>query len=122
MVSTPSGLDPVFYKTFIGARKKENQFNAVELWWFDCSAKALMNNYRDFTKSRFQAESINKLDHNKLEPGDFAVTVDGVHTLVYLGNKQWIEADPGIGKVITVTVPVENNGWFDLPVQILSWQ
>ena len=35
MVSTPSGLDAVFYKTFQGARNKENNFHAVELWWFN---------------------------------------------------------------------------------------
>jgi hypothetical protein len=35
MVSTPSGLDAVFYKTFMGARNKENNFKAVELWWFN---------------------------------------------------------------------------------------
>jgi len=39
MVSTPNGLDPVFYKTFTGARnpdeKKRNRFKAVELWWFN---------------------------------------------------------------------------------------
>ncbi len=35
MVSTPSGLDAVFYKTFNGARNKENNFVAVELWWYN---------------------------------------------------------------------------------------
>ena len=40
MVSTPSGLDAVFYKTFDGARKAEgdptkNNFKAVELWWYN---------------------------------------------------------------------------------------
>lgn len=37
-VSTPSGLDAVFYKTFMGARaegKEKNNFTAVELWWFN---------------------------------------------------------------------------------------
>jgi len=36
-VSTPSGLDAVFYKTFMGARAEppENNFKAVELWWFN---------------------------------------------------------------------------------------
>jgi hypothetical protein len=34
-VSTPNGLDPVFYKHFEGARRKENNFNAVELWWWN---------------------------------------------------------------------------------------
>lgn len=32
-VSTPNGLDPVFYKTFDGAPK--NKFNAIELWWYN---------------------------------------------------------------------------------------
>lgn len=35
MVSTPAGLDEVFYKTFITARQGNNKFNAVELWWFN---------------------------------------------------------------------------------------
>lgn len=35
MVSTPSGLDAVFYKTFQGAREKKNNFHAVELWWYN---------------------------------------------------------------------------------------
>ncbi len=35
MVSTPSGLDEVFYLTFTEARKNKNNFVAVELWWFN---------------------------------------------------------------------------------------
>jgi len=35
MVSTPSGLDAVFYKHFDGARRGENNFKAVELWWYN---------------------------------------------------------------------------------------
>jgi len=36
MVSTPNGLDPVFYKTFESARREEDHpFTAVELWWFN---------------------------------------------------------------------------------------
>lgn len=35
-VSTPNGLDPVFYKTFDGARREDGHpFKAVELWWFN---------------------------------------------------------------------------------------
>lgn len=34
-VSTPNGLDSVFYATFDKAQKKENDFNAVELWWYN---------------------------------------------------------------------------------------
>lgn len=41
LVSTPNGLDPVFYKTFETARKNientkiKHKFVAVELWWFN---------------------------------------------------------------------------------------
>lgn len=35
MVSTPSGLDAVFYKHFEGARRGENSFKPVELWWYN---------------------------------------------------------------------------------------
>lgn len=34
-VSTPNGLDPIFYKTFDAARKGKSKFHAVELWWFN---------------------------------------------------------------------------------------
>lgn len=33
--NTPSGLDPVFYKTFDSARNGKSSFKAVELWWFN---------------------------------------------------------------------------------------
>lgn len=32
---TPSGLDAVFYKHFDGARRGENNWKAVEIWWFN---------------------------------------------------------------------------------------
>jgi len=35
MVSTPSGMDSVFYKHFSEARKGKNNFKAIELWWFN---------------------------------------------------------------------------------------
>ena len=34
-VSTPNGLDSVFYATFDRATRKENDFNAIELWWYN---------------------------------------------------------------------------------------
>jgi hypothetical protein len=32
---TPNGRDETFYKIFEGAKKKNNEFKAVELWWFN---------------------------------------------------------------------------------------
>lgn len=36
-VSTPNSQDPIFFKTFDGAKNRKgiNDFNAVELWWFN---------------------------------------------------------------------------------------
>lgn len=34
-VSTPNGLDSVFYANFDKATRKENDFNAIELWWYN---------------------------------------------------------------------------------------
>lgn len=33
--NTPQGHDSVFYKTFQAARRGENNFKAIELWWFN---------------------------------------------------------------------------------------
>jgi hypothetical protein len=90
------------------------------LWWHDCSAQALGEEYRHGTQLLFGAQSINKLDHSKILPGDIAVTRNGVHTLAYVGNQTWIEADPTVRRVIRVLIPT-NNAWFDEPVNILRW-
>jgi hypothetical protein len=42
--------------------------------------------------------------------------------MAYIGENIWIEADQKIGKVIKVTAPNEENGWFKQPVQILRWK
>ncbi|HLO89146.1 MAG TPA: NlpC/P60 family protein [Nostocaceae cyanobacterium] len=92
------------------------------LWWFDTSAQALAQGYRDKTKVFMSANSINELDHTKIQKGDIAVTQDGVHTLGYIGDNVWIEADPGVRKVITVQVPDQNNYWVKVPVYLVKWQ
>jgi NlpC/P60 family len=96
--------------------------SAFSMWWFDASAESLKDGYRQWTKPLFAAESINGIAINKLLPGDLAVTADGLHILAYIGDSQWIEADPGILKVITVKVPEPNNRWFQVPVKIVRWQ
>ena len=64
--------------------------------------------------------AINSLDHSNILPGDLAVNVSGVHTMAYLGDKTWIEADPGVKRVIRVSVPARNP-WFEQPVYIVRW-
>jgi len=94
--------------------------SALDLWWHDCSALAIRDQYRDFTTQMFKAESINSITNPLLRPGDLAVTTSGIHVLAYLGNQEWIQAEPGVMKVITLTVPDE-NGWMKQPVHIMRW-
>jgi len=95
--------------------------NALSLWWYDCSAKALSEEYRGLTRHIARASSINLMEANEIQPGDIAVTTSGVHVLAYLGNNEWIEADPDLKKVVIVRVPAKNNPWFDESVNIMRW-
>jgi hypothetical protein len=94
---------------------------SFSLWWHDCSAKALGEGYREQTKHLLWSPSINALDETKILPGDIAVTKSEVHVLAFLGNNEWIEADPDVRRVVIVQIPAANNPWFDEPVQILRW-
>lgn len=93
---------------------------ALSLWWHDCSARALRDEYRGLTVRRGVAPGINGIAKDSLLPGDLAVTADGVHVLACLGGETWIEADPGVLRVITVITPSENP-WFAVPVQLVRW-
>jgi len=95
--------------------------HSFSMRWFDCSARALQEEYRNQTHRLFLAQSIRDLDHSKLEAGDFAVTANGVHTLAYLGDRTWIEADPGAGRVIKVLANDENS-WLRVPVELIRWR
>lgn len=93
---------------------------ALALWWYDCSARALRDEYRGFTSRMLTAPSVNSIDDSCLPPGSIAVTSDGIHVLAYIGDLRWIEADPGLGKVVKISVPSDNK-WFAVPVQVLRW-
>ena len=72
---------------------------AIWLWWNDASANEIGKGYSGLTKTigpvmRLADAAVH------MAPGDFAVTADGVHVLAYLGNKEWIEADPFVKRVI----------------------
>ncbi len=61
---------------------------------------------------------IHTLDTRSLQPGDLAVTEDGVHVLAYKGGDEWIQADPGIGHVAVLNSKTDDNGWFRAPLTI----
>lgn len=93
--------------------------SAIRLWWNDASAQALLDGYLDLTAPLADAPSINEIE-SALQPGDLAVTTDGVHVLAYLGDQQWIEADPADLQVLIVHTPSDNI-WFNTPVTLVRW-
>ena len=94
----------------------------VSQWWFDASAEALGDGYRDYTSPLKTTGTIQDMDYAELMPGDLAVTTNGLHILAYAGDGQWIQADPGIGAVATLDGRTTDNNWFSMPVTTHRWQ
>ena len=89
---------------------------------YDASALAMRDQYRDTTTLLLKADAINTLDHTKLLPGDFAITANGIHALVYVGDNTWMQACPDRGQAQYETLPVQDSTWFNQPVHIMRWQ
>lgn len=90
-------------------------------WWYDTSAKALGENYRRFTRPTGVRGKLRDLDFTTLARGDLGITTDGRHVMVYLGNRQWIQADPGPFKVTIGDPATDPNPWFDSEVRMQRW-
>jgi len=91
------------------------------LWFNDMSAEALGNEYKNQTVLILSDQTLNTLDYGKIKEGDIMVTANGVHTMAYIGNQEWIQADPTEHKVIILKAPNENNSWYKTPSNILRW-
>lgn len=94
----------------------------VGQWWYDASARALAEGYRDYTSPLDVTGTIQEMNYDTLVPGDLAVTTNGVHILAYVGNEKWIQADPSIGKVATLNGRKDDNTWFRVPVTTHRWK
>ncbi len=90
-------------------------------WWHDASAKALGEEYLGYTHRTGVRGKLRDLDSSKLEAGDLGITSDGRHVMVYLGNGEWIQADPGPFRVTIGDPTTDPNPWFDSTVQIVRW-
>ena len=95
---------------------------ALALWWQDCSAAELGRGWQGRLDEIATARSLNEADYTALLPGDVAVTLNGLHTLAYLGDRMWIQADPSAWRVITNTAPDAAMPWFGVPVRLLRWR
>ena len=95
---------------------------AARIWWQDCSARELGEGYRNRTLLLSTTPAINRLDHTLVQAGDIAVPESGVHVLAYLGDGNWIEADPMAGSVIIRHAPEAKKIAFQQPMKILRWR
>jgi hypothetical protein len=77
--------------------------------------------YRGLMRSVLTRPSLNELDHSRIREGDIMVTLNGVHTMAYIGDQIWIEADPVDKKVIKARVPEYRIVWFKVPSKIMRW-
>lgn len=96
--------------------------HALEQWWFDTSASALGEGYRQFTVPAGPEFTIRQMEDHALQPGDLAVTLSGIHVLVYAGSGLWIQADPVIGHVATLPGRSGSNSYFDTRVRPYRWR
>ena len=93
----------------------------LEQWWYDTSALAMKEGYRGFTRPTGIAGPLWKMDPALLQAGDLAVTGGGNHVMIHLGGGDWIQSDPGPGKVITGRPDQVDNPWFRSIVSIHRW-
>lgn len=94
---------------------------ALTLWWFDSSAKELALGYGGRTRTVHEAKSIQAQRDDGLQPGDIAVVGRGTHALAYLGKHTWIEADPGVQKVIVLKTS-DGNPWLVSSAVFVRWR
>jgi len=94
----------------------------LEQWWFDTSAKAMSEGYRGFTRSTGITGDLREIDPATLEPGDLAVTKDRRHVMIYLGDGEWIQADPAAGKVFTARAGSSLSIYLTSEVTLHRWR
>lgn len=94
---------------------------AFFIWWYDCSAEALGNNYRQMTTLVLKSREMDELDYNNIIPGDIIVAETGFHTFAYIGNNTWIEANPDKGKTVRITSDEKAKEWADIPIRVVRW-
>lgn len=99
--------------------------SALSVWWQDASAQALAVESHGQTVRIQNVDSLRSETPAWLKAGDLAITDDGIHVLVYLGDGKWIEADPDVGRVISLPTSNqadESNIWLSVPMTIVRWR
>jgi hypothetical protein len=93
---------------------------AADLWWHRASADALRDGYHQLTTRIRRTDQLGALGAVDLRVGDLMVPDNGEHTMAYIGDDTWIEADPVRGQVVRVRSS-DGTFWFKHPAIILRW-
>ena len=115
------GLIDAEFKEAIRTRNFILLRKSASLWWNDCSAQALGEEFQGRTRHILDTRSLNTADYSQIQPGDMAIIFNGTHILVYRGEKTWIAADPDVMKVVTTHVPDQQKS-FITPARIMRWR
>jgi hypothetical protein len=94
---------------------------AASIWWNDSSAKAMGEGWKGFTVPFGESKSPNATRTEKIKPGDLAVTTNGLHILVFLGGKQWMQAAPEVGHAALFEAPSDNE-WMKQSIKLVRWK
>ncbi|MEM7011100.1 MAG: NlpC/P60 family protein [Verrucomicrobiota bacterium] len=93
----------------------------LHLWAFDRSALAMGEEHEGETRLIATADRIIGMDHSQIQPGDLAIVGNGIHAMCYLGDHQWIEADPAADEVIVIDARDTDNHWFKIRARFVRW-
>lgn len=92
-------------------------------WSRDLSARDILEGRYGYTTRIGGAPKLAGFDTASLLAGDMAVTRDGRHLLVYLGDGKWIDAAPDYQRVIILPAPAESaRKWHNVPVDLVRWR
>lgn len=93
-----------------------------KFWWRDISAMDIATGKYGYTKYVDTADKLAGYDHSWLNRGDLAVAGGGSYVLIYMGDAQWIEANPDDGKVVLNKATAgSRRPYFNMKVSIMRW-
>lgn len=93
-----------------------------KFWWRDMGAADIDNGKYGYTRRLGYVAKLAGYDTSKLKVGDMAVA-SKAHVMIYFGDGQWIEANPGDRKVVINKAPKDSKrGYFNCPVTLVRWR
>ncbi|MEM1054950.1 MAG: NlpC/P60 family protein [Bacteroidota bacterium] len=93
---------------------------AAHLWWTDASAAELGRGFGGRARLVGEFADARQIDE-RVRPGDFAITADGTHAMVYTADQTWTEADPRVGRVLVLDAGEDVSAWLVVPVRVMRW-